>query len=116
MPGLSGHVHRSCERLRAGLLPSRHAVTRVPRYYFHLHETVDVEDEEGAELPDLAGAREYALENARDMVCGDIKTGVVNVDHRIEVVDEEGQSVLSLTFGEAFMIEHLEPAEGPSPL
>jgi hypothetical protein len=90
----------------------RHAVTRVPRYYFHLHDTLGVLDEEGAEFADVAGAREYALANARDMVCADVRNGAVNLDHRIEIVDEEGERVLTLTFGDAFTIEHIEPADG----
>jgi len=84
----------------------------MPRYYFHLHDTAGVEDDEGTELPDVAAAREYALANARDMVCGDVKNGFVDLGHRIEVVDEAGKVVLTLTFGEAFKIEHLELTYG----
>jgi hypothetical protein len=80
-------------------------VVRVPRYYFHLYDTGCVEDEDGIELADAAAARQFALANARDMVCGDVIGGCVNLSHRIEVVDEECEPVLTLTFGEAFRIE-----------
>jgi hypothetical protein len=83
----------------------------VPRYYFHLHDEASLEDEEGTDLADVAAVRDYALANARDMVCGDIKNGFVNLDHRIEVVDEDGELVFTITFGEAFKIERLGPAD-----
>jgi hypothetical protein len=82
----------------------------VPRYYFHLHDTVGVEDEEGKDLADVTAARDYALANVRDMVCSDVKNGVVNLDYRIEVVDEAGEAVLTLKFGDAFKVERLRPA------
>ena len=77
----------------------------MPRFYFHLYNDVIALDEEGAELPDLAAAREYALENAREMVCSSIKAGHLNLDHRIEVTDDGGERVMTLTFRDAFILE-----------
>ncbi|WP_129792365.1 hypothetical protein [Sphingosinicella sp. CPCC 101087] len=77
----------------------------MPRYYFHLHNDMDVSDEEGMGLPDLEAAREQALENARVMACVSIKEqGNVNLDHYIEVTDERGEALFKLTFREAFTV------------
>lgn len=77
----------------------------MPRFHFHLVEQERLPDEEGKELPSLAAAREEALENARAMVCHNIHQGWLNLDHRIEVTDEEGRLLFSLTFRDAFTIE-----------
>ena len=76
----------------------------MPRYLFHLHSDPNAMDEEGRELPDVAAAREYAMEAARDMVCADIKQGWLNLDHSIEVVDDQGMPLFTITFREAFEI------------
>jgi hypothetical protein len=76
----------------------------VPRYYFHIHNDLDAEDEEGTELPDLAAAREHALKGARDLVCHDIKQGHVNLDHHIIVANASGDELLKVSFRDAFTI------------
>lgn len=77
----------------------------MPRYYFHLRDDDFSADDEGCELPDTAAARDYALENARAIACHDVGEGGVNLDHRIEVVDEQGDAVLTVTFRDAFTIQ-----------
>jgi hypothetical protein len=78
----------------------------MPRYYFHVRNDVNAEDEEGLELPDLAAARETAVEAARDMCCADIKQGWLNLDSRVDVTDEQGETLLSVTFGQAFEVRN----------
>lgn len=75
------------------------------RYYFHLRNDVDTDDEEGIELPDVAAAREHAIENARMMVCESVKQGHLHLDHCIFVTDESGEQVVTVTFREAFTLE-----------
>ena len=77
------------------------------RYYFHLRTDSNVLDEKGLEFPDLAAARLRAIETARAMACADILLGRVNLDHSIEVADDQGAALLSLTFREAFEIGRL---------
>ena len=77
----------------------------MPRYYFHIRNDIDADDEEGAELPDIAAAREHALEGARDLVCQSVKHGHLNLDHYLEVASEDGTILFRLTFREAFEIE-----------
>ena len=76
----------------------------MPRYYFHIHNDIHAEDEDGIELADPAAAREQALEGARELVCASVKLGHLNLDHYIRVTDEGGAQVLKVTFRDAFTI------------
>jgi hypothetical protein len=62
-------------------------------------------DEEGLDLPDLEAAREMALDSARELVCESVHQGHLNLDHRLEVVDDDGETLIVLTFREAFTIQ-----------
>lgn len=62
-----------------------------------------VDDEEGREFPDLGAAREFALENARVLVCESIKLGHLNLDHYLDVASDTNEG-FRLTFREAFTI------------
>ena len=54
---------------------------------------------------DETAAKEHALEGARDLVCMTIReTGNVNLDHRIEVTNDQQEPVLTVTFRDAFTI------------
>ena len=76
----------------------------MPRYFFHLHDDLDVSDEEGTEFPDDAAARAYAIENAREVACESIAGGHLDLDHFIEVTWEDGTAVLRVRFGEAITV------------
>lgn len=74
------------------------------RYFFHLYDDLVVLDEEGTELPDDLAAHEHALRCAREMACAEIKSGKLSLGHRIEVADEQGETVLVLPFKSAFEV------------
>jgi hypothetical protein len=74
----------------------------MPRYYFNLRSYAEADDAEGVDLVDDAAARELATESARERVYADIANGWLNLDHRIEVVDESGDPVLTVVFRDAF--------------
>ena len=77
----------------------------MPLYHFNIRNDVDVDDEEGTELADEAAAREYALENARVLVCESIRQhGQVNLDHFLVVTDPQGQRLFEVTYREAFTV------------
>jgi hypothetical protein len=78
----------------------------MPRYFFHIYNHDVTMDEEGQELPDIEAARELALDSARDLVCDSVHLGHLNLDHRIEVEDEQGETLIVLTFREAFTISN----------
>jgi hypothetical protein len=77
----------------------------MPRYFFDLRNDPDARDDEGRELPDLAAARETALEAARDMACADIRNGELNLNHAIDVTDAQGATLFTITFRDAFDIK-----------
>jgi hypothetical protein len=81
----------------------------MPRFYFHVYNDIVAIDEEGLELPDLEAARAQALESARELVCEGIHKGQLNLDHRIEVEDEDHKPVLILTYRDAFAVSGERP-------
>ena len=77
----------------------------VPRFYFHIRNDMDVQDDEGLLLEDLEAVREVALESARGLICERVNEGHLNLDHYIEVADERGDVVLKLTYRDSFTIQ-----------
>ena len=76
----------------------------MPRYFLHLRDHVDVIlDPDGVEMPADA-IPGVTLVAARDCMAGDVKTGRLDLRSRIEVHDEGGQLVHSLTFPDALEI------------
>jgi hypothetical protein len=64
----------------------------VPRFYFHLHNDVDVPDDEGVELADLEAARVHAVRCARFTFAEVAKDeGRVVLHHRIDIEDGGGR-------------------------
>jgi hypothetical protein len=78
----------------------------MPRYFFHLRNDLDVPDPEGKELPDLDAARAQALAFAVDMAAASVlEHRKLNLQHRIDVEDETGAILLTVTFGDAITLE-----------
>jgi hypothetical protein len=77
----------------------------MPRYFFHIYNDVIAEDEEGAELPDMAAAREHAICGARSLMAEEVVAGRLCLHHRIEVADEQGRVVMKIPFRELVNIE-----------
>ena len=77
----------------------------MPRYFFHVYDDVIAEDEEGAELPNLAAARLNALRGARELIADQVRRGYMVRSHWIDVADEQGEKVLTITFGDAVDIK-----------
>ena len=73
------------------------------RFFFHLHNGIGlIQDEYGRELPDLARVRAEAVKGIRSVVGDEVLNGRIDLRGRIEVVDEEGKVVATVTFEEAF--------------
>lgn len=75
------------------------------RYFFHVHDDYTTIDEEGADLPDAAAAKDYALAAARELICDEVRSGRLKLDHRIEIEDEHGVHVGTIRFSDAFQIQ-----------
>lgn len=75
----------------------------MPRYYLHVRDGVDeMLDPDGCELPNMDAARKSALVGAREMLSADMKTGVLNLRYRIDIENEMGEIIDTVTFAEAF--------------
>jgi hypothetical protein len=78
----------------------------VPKFYFHLHSDVDVPDDEGVELPDLAAARARAVRCARVTFAEVAKDeGRVVLHHRIDIEDEHGAVLATVYFRDAVEVD-----------
>ncbi len=73
----------------------------MPRYFFHVYDDLIAHDEEGVELPNVAAARLKALIGARDIIAAQVKRGYFVLSHWIDVVDEQGEPVITVTFRDA---------------
>ena len=78
----------------------------VPRFYFHLHDDMDVPDDLGVELPSLESAIAYAFDQTRHLA-GQmvIETGRLALGHRIDVEDENGTVLDSVEFRDVIKVE-----------
>lgn len=80
-------------------------------FFFHLRDGTDtLIDEEGAELPNAEEARESALLHARSIISHDALQGRINLDQRIDVLDEAGALICSLRFADAVKLTGVDPS------
>ena len=77
----------------------------MPRYFLHLRDGNDETlDPEGRDLADMDELRETVLREARDVISGDVKKGLVDLRFRIDAEDEDGKILYSLPFSGALSI------------
>ena len=88
----------------------------MPRFFFNIYDEVATIDEVGVDLPDVAAAREAAIEEARAVIGEAVKRGRIDLSHRIEVEDEARRPVLMLPFSAAIEIEGPVNKGGPGDL
>jgi hypothetical protein len=86
----------------------------MPRFFFNVYDGASITDEVGLDLPDLAAARQAAVEEARAVIAEEVKNGRIDLAHRIEVEDESRRPVLVLPFSAAVEIEGPVNKGGPS--
>jgi hypothetical protein len=85
------------------------------RFFFHLHDDLDVPDEEGADLPDLDAARVYACQSARSLMCGTLLDDCrISLDHCIDIEDEGGAILAVVRFSDAVRMDAGEPCREPA--
>ena len=77
----------------------------MPRYFFNVYDDVIADDEEGRELPNVAAARLEALRGARSLIADQVTHGYLVLSHWIDVLDEHGEKVLTVTFRDALDIK-----------
>lgn len=76
----------------------------MPNFRFHIVNDIDVPDDEGLDLDNLAAAHLKAIDYARDLASASVRQGRLNLKHRIDVEDDAGQVLVSVSFGEAVEI------------
>jgi hypothetical protein len=75
------------------------------RYFLHLRDSTDeVLDPDGSEFEDMEAVRNAVMVNARDLIAGDVRNGLVDFRYRIDAENEAGQVVYSLPFKHAVNI------------
>lgn len=63
-----------------------------------------VPDEEGRELTDDDHARREAIAAARDVMAADLREGMLDLGAYIEVEDEVGRALFTITFADAVTV------------
>jgi hypothetical protein len=75
------------------------------RYYFNLYNDHTAIDAEGTDLPDDAAAHERAIREARYMAAESVKSyGHLVKHHRIAVVNQAGEEVATVRFGDVVSV------------
>ena len=78
----------------------------MPRFYFHLYNDMNAVDDEGKELPNLAAARAFAQEQARQLIGEMIKeSGRIVLSHRIDIEDAQQRPLDSVHFRDVVTVE-----------
>lgn len=71
------------------------------RYFFHIrHNGETVMDEEGDEFASIDEARSSALRSVRELVAARIKNGQTVINKHMDVHDETGERLMSISFRE----------------
>jgi len=84
----------------------------VTRFYFHLHNDMDVPDDDGKELPSPEAARAHAIRMARFEVSqAVVRDGRIVVSDHIDVEDENGAVLAAISFREVVKIEDCRVAD-----
>ncbi len=72
------------------------------RYFFHVIGGSRIyRDDEGVKLSDLEVARDYALRDARDLMCQNAEDVQDPADWAIQVCDQTGRELLALPLSDA---------------
>ena len=76
----------------------------MPHYFLHLRDGVDeLLDPDGTNMPADA-VPGFALHTARDCIAGDVMNGRIELKYRIDVEDENGKVVHSVSFADAIEV------------
>jgi hypothetical protein len=72
----------------------------MPRFRFHVIDEIDAPDEEGQNLPNVAAAHRLAIDYARDLACSAVREGRLDLRHRIDLEDDQGKLLVTVTFAD----------------
>jgi hypothetical protein len=78
----------------------------MPMFFFHVRDSLDCQDVDGQDLPDVAAARAKAVMETRQLMSETLKCeGRITLGHRIDVEDEHGTLVARVYFRDGLKIE-----------
>ena len=74
----------------------------MPHYFFHArNHSGAYDDEDGLECSGPDAARAAAMAGIRSIICDEASRGFIDLRGHLEVLDEAGERVLLLAYGEA---------------
>jgi hypothetical protein len=77
----------------------------MPLYFLHLRDSVEeLLDPDGQEHANLEALKKAVLFNARDLLAGDMRNGIIDLRYRVDAENKEGQIVYTLPLKHAFSI------------
>jgi hypothetical protein len=76
----------------------------MPRFYFHLFNQITARDHEGRDVSDLRSAKILAVDDIRSIISDDARSGQLDLRGRIEIADEDGRTLTTVRFIEAFVV------------
>jgi hypothetical protein len=77
----------------------------VTRFFLHLRDHVDeVLDPDGVDFKDIDALKTAVAASARDVMCGDLRNGILDYRYRIDAENAAGQIVYTLPFSAAVSI------------
>ena len=78
----------------------------MPRFFFDLYNDVDLQDDEGRELPDADAVVAVAVQEARELIKVSIdETGRIDLRHHIDVRNDRGETVFVIHFEDAVTVQ-----------
>ena len=82
------------------------------RFFLHIrsHDGFTI-DEEGTLHDNLSAVRSYAIAGARDMIAGDVRDGVVDLDQSIIISDKAGQQLDEIAFSSVLSFRRVSVTE-----
>ena len=76
----------------------------MPQYFFNVYDTTQALDEEGDEYPSVESALAYSILAARELVADEARSGIIDLNHRIDITDAAGVLVDRVFFRDAVRV------------
>lgn len=75
----------------------------MPKYFFRPRDRFNDPVSDGVELLDTAAARSFAIVSVRELICSDVRTGIMDLTGSIDILDESGDRLDTVLYTEAVM-------------
>lgn len=75
----------------------------MPIFFFQVRDRFNDPVGDGKELADLTAARQFATVSARELICSDVRNGILDLTGSIDIFDEERIHLTTLKYAEAVL-------------